>query len=380
MKTILRILAALAMTFTMSLVTSGSAQASPPPTWLSVSAGFSHTCGIATNHSLYCWGQNTFGGLGVNDLDTRYSPTKVGADTDWAKVVTGSFHTCAIKTNGTLYCWGNNNEGALGVGDTNPRLTPAKVGTSTQWASVTAGEDHTCALRTDHSLWCWGYNSDGQLGLGDFDDRHQPVRVGLSTKWTSISAGLNFNCARHSSGSIYCWGKNQLGSLGVGDFDLRKTPKKVGTSTSWTSVSAGGEHACARHKTGSLYCWGAGVNGQLGLGDDLTNRESPKKVGTSTSWTSVNAGTDHTCARHKTGSLYCWGKGENGRLGLGADLSDRNTPKKVGASTHWLSVEAGGFHTCAKYSTGAIYCWGANNFGQLGLNDNIQRNKPTRVA
>jgi len=380
MKTILRIFAALAMTFAMALASSGSAQASPPTQWLSVSTGFASTCGITANHSLYCWGYNQYGGLGVNDINPRFTPTKVGADSDWAKVVVGSYHACAIKTSGSLYCWGYNGEGALGVGDTDPHLTPAKVGVSTQWASVTAGEDHTCALKKDHSLYCWGYNHDGQLGLNDFDDRHAPVRVGASTKWTSISAGLNFSCALHSSGSIYCWGLNDVGSLGVGDFSPRKTPAKVGVSTSWSSVSAGGEHACARTKSGSMYCWGAGSYGQLGLGADVTNRKSPKKVGTSTSWTSVDAGAYHPCARYKSGSLYCWGNGENGRLGLGSDLGNRGTPKKVGTSTAWLSVQAGGLHTCAKHSTGAIYCWGWNLYGQLGINDDSPKNKPTKVA
>jgi len=384
MKTLLRICAAIAMALTMSLATSGNAQAATPKTWLSVSSGFIHTCGITTNHSLYCWGGNTYGGLGVgDDLNPRYIPQQVGTDTNWAKVTIGDYHTCAIKTTGALYCWGYNYEGNLGLGSnlTKQYNTPQRVGTSTRWASVSAGQEHTCGRLTTGALYCWGYDADGQLGVGDFDDHYQPTRVGASTNWTSVSAGGSHTCARLSSGSLYCWGDNSYTQLGIGAGSDKNTPRKVGTSTRWSSVSGGGTFTCARHQTGSLFCWGFGGNGELGQGkDDLDNHGTPQKVGISTNWLSVNAGTDHTCAKYKTGSLYCWGDGENGRLGLGDNLSKRTLPTKVGISTHWSSVDTGGFHTCAKYSTGAIYCWGLNNVGQLGLDDANQRNTPVKLS
>lgn len=127
MKTIWWIIAALLLVGTMSFVGSGTAQASTPQ-WLSVSAGNEHTCAIATNHALYCWGYNDKGQLGLGDTDSRDTPKKVGTSTNWTSVTTGYQHTCALNSSGSLYCWGVNNTGQLGVGDTTNRKTPTKVG------------------------------------------------------------------------------------------------------------------------------------------------------------------------------------------------------------------------------------------------------------
>ena len=84
----------------------------------------------------------------------------------WLTVSAGGFHTCGIRTDHTLWCWGDNGYGQLGLGDKKKRAMPTQVGTGTDWAGLVAGNAHTCATRTDHTLWCWGLNRDGQLGIG----------------------------------------------------------------------------------------------------------------------------------------------------------------------------------------------------------------------
>ena len=158
------------------------------------------------------------------------------------------------------------------------------------------------------------------------------------------------------------------------------TPGTARASTpQWLSVSSAGTYTCAIATDHALYCWGANTSGQLGVADGEPH-STPARVGTSTSWASVSAGVGGTaCGLRTSGALYCWGANPYGRLGLG-DSRHRLVPTRVGISTSWTSVSSGAGSACAVHKTGAIYCWGANFFGQLGLGDLQNRDKPTRVG
>jgi len=196
---------------------------------------------------------------------------------NWSSVSCGTYHTIARKTDGTLWAWGYNWNGQLGLGDTTDRNTPTKVGTDTNWASVSCGAQHTLAIKTDGTLWAWGYNWNGQLGLGDTTERNTPTKVGTETNWSSVSCGVYHTLARKTDGTLWAWGANGDGQLGLGDTTDRYTPTKVGTDTNWSSVSCGVWHTIARKTDGTLWAWGANGNGQLGLGDN-TSRNTPTQV------------------------------------------------------------------------------------------------------
>jgi alpha-tubulin suppressor-like RCC1 family protein len=130
------------------------------------------------DRSLWCWGDNFGGQLGLGDYTERVVPTRVGTDVDWARLTTGTAaYTCAVRTDRSLWCWGVNGYGQLGLGDAAWRMIPTRVGSDTNWVRISAGHGHTCGVRMGHSLWCWGWNEDGQLGLGDRAERRVPTRV-----------------------------------------------------------------------------------------------------------------------------------------------------------------------------------------------------------
>ncbi len=196
--------------------------------WTFVSTGQGHTCGIRAPGLLYCWGRNTEGELGVGQgasIQIR-RPVRVGDDSDWLSVSAAENETCALKTNGTLWCWGGNPDGQLGLGDRVRRDLPARVGNESSWEAVTLGTFHACALRAGE-LWCWGRNTEGQLGTGDADDRLAPTRLGADRDWASVSVGAFFSCARKSDGSAWCTGANDDGQLGVGDVERRFSLTRV---------------------------------------------------------------------------------------------------------------------------------------------------------
>jgi alpha-tubulin suppressor-like RCC1 family protein len=140
--------------------------------WASLDLGQDATCAVKNDGTLWCWGADTFGKLGIavdpNAAPPRFLvPMQVGSDADWAEVSVDVFHTCAVKQGGTLWCWGRNAEGQLGVGDITDRATPTQVGSASDWSSVSVGRFHTCAEETDHTVRCTGENVAGQLGTGD---------------------------------------------------------------------------------------------------------------------------------------------------------------------------------------------------------------------
>ena len=123
--------------------------------WLSVEAGELHTCGIRADHSLWCWGENSHGEAGQGDGGCGsycLNPTQVGTDTDWKSVSVGYVFTCGIRLDGTLWCWGGNSGGNLGLGDRVERHVPTQVGSFTDWGQIDAAMFHTCGLRENRTL------------------------------------------------------------------------------------------------------------------------------------------------------------------------------------------------------------------------------------
>ena len=133
--------------------------------WRSVPAGNGYSAAVKSDGTLWSWGYNAAGPLGLGNTTSRSSPVQVGTLATWRLVSTGSRgdpHTAAIRTNGTLWIWGYNAYGQLGLGDASNRSSPVQIGTLTNWKSVGCGFDHTAAIKTDGTLWSWGYNGSGQ--------------------------------------------------------------------------------------------------------------------------------------------------------------------------------------------------------------------------
>jgi len=305
------------------------------------------------------------------------APTEVST-TDWRSVTTGDNHSCGIRTSGRLYCWGLDDTGQLGDGlPLAQQSLPVEVaGGATNWASVDAGGSQTCARKTNGRLFCWGSDLHGQLGDGPPPgDQAAPVQVvGGATDWASVSAGRYHTCARKTDGRLFCWGADHSGQVGDGGplglvFALFVPVEVFGGATNWASVSAGQDHTCARRTTGRLFCWGADGSGQLGNGTPNNDEAVPVEVaGGLRTWSQVGAGGAHTCARRTSGRLFCWGDDASGQLGNGAAVTaDLAAPHQVaGGFTDWRAVSAGGLHTCARRTMGRLACWGSDASGQLG--------------
>jgi alpha-tubulin suppressor-like RCC1 family protein len=143
---------------------------------------------IKNDGTLWAWGSNNDGRLGLNNTTSNSSPVQVGSLNNWAHVMPGSgSFSLAIKTDGTLWSWGLNGSGQLGLGDTTNRSSPVQVGSLTDWAYAGVTSAGSFALKTDGTIWAWGTNSSGQLGLGDTTNRSSPVQIGSINTWLDIS-------------------------------------------------------------------------------------------------------------------------------------------------------------------------------------------------
>jgi alpha-tubulin suppressor-like RCC1 family protein len=195
-----------------------------------VSGGYLHACAIKQDGTLWCWGTNASLQLGAPTVAMLYEPGQVQGS-DWKQVVTGASHTCAIKMDGSLWCWGGNDSGQLGntsiATDLNAKTSvPAPIAGT--WMNVTAGRSHTCGVMSDQSLWCWGNNTDGQLGISSSTSQSTPVAVMVPGRaWAAVSAGQSHTCALATDGSLWCWGNNVGGQLGIGSYDKRQEPTQV---------------------------------------------------------------------------------------------------------------------------------------------------------
>lgn len=346
-----------------------------------ISAGARHACAIDIDGRLWCWGDNSSAQLGVGPgVMGADAPRFVDAATDWQRIEAGGSHTCAIKTDGSLYCWGQNARGQLGIGDTVIRNVPTNVAGS--WSEVSAGVSHTCALRTAATVACWGGNTQGEAGAGAGTDHLAPNAIdGSSPGWTIVTAGDGFSCGVRTGG-VYCWGQNADGQLGNGAADATAHPTPTGLMGSalpaFAHVAASYRHACARTAMDEVYCWGAGSDGQLGGG--LTASSSVAAPASMLSgFTNVAAGYWQSAAVHG-GELYTWGGNTSGELGDPASTG-RSTPDVVvDPAGTWTEVTAGDGFSCGVMDDGSVWCWGSDAMGRLGNGADGDSPAPVRVC
>ncbi|MBC7897014.1 MAG: Ig-like domain-containing protein [Cytophagaceae bacterium] len=285
----------------------------------------------------------------------------------------GYEHTCARTASLLVFCWGSNRRGQLGTGSTSLR---ASVPNRVQHAgpalrAIAAGWYHTCGLSTA-ATYCWGENEFGQLGTNSRVDASQPVALAQGAPaFVEVALGRNHTCARTTNGTAWCWGEPQVGNFGAGPGpgDALVPTQIQGNAPPFVQVASGQAHRCGRSTTGTAWCWGFNIVGQVGNGT-TTNAPFPVQIpGGAPPYAQLTAGAAHTCALTSTGAAWCWGLGNSGQLGNNA-ASIQLSPVAVQApGVAFVELAAGAFHTCGRTAAGAIWCWGQNDVGQVGSNN-----------
>ena len=336
---------------------------------------FGVTVYLTSPRTLWAWGNNQYGQLGINTVTSRSSPTQVGGDFNWSKLSTDASSVLAIKTDGTLWGWGLNSSGRLGVNDFQPRSSPVQIGTDTNWSMLSAGNQATSAIKTDGTLWTWGNNASGRLGSNSIINRSSPAQVGTDTNWSKVSY---CSAALKTDGTLWTWGTNSSGQLGSNSIINRSSPAQVGTGTDWSYAEADGNTIAAIKTNGTLWTWGENSNGRLGS-NTIIARSSPVQVGTDT-WSLVAPGASVMHAIRTNGTLWAWGNNTYGQLGHNNVIA-KSSPTQVGTLTDWSKVVAHSGFTIAIKTNGTLWVWGRANDGRLAENNTtIFRSSPVQIG
>ena len=314
---------------------------------------------IKTDGSLWTWGRNENGELGQNNRIEISSPTQVGTDATWSNGTMRGRQEGGLvaKTDGTMWIWGRNSYGSLGLNTPGARSSPCQLPgttwpTTNEWdaqKTATSSNDKNFTIKTDGTLWAWGSNGYGGLGQNASPSSHRssPVQIGTDTTWSYISGGQSISALK-TDGSLWVWGDNSRGQLGLnqnsGQYQgtyAKSSPTQVGTETTYSQISTGQKGQWAIKTDGTLWGWGENGYGQLGQNQAQSpsndyNRSSPVQVGTDTNWQQVQAGADMTLALKTDNTLWVWGEASNySGLGLNDKIS-RSSPTQI-PGTNWTT-------------------------------------------
>ncbi|MDO9016936.1 MAG: hypothetical protein Q8S73_20275 [Deltaproteobacteria bacterium] len=335
-----------------------------------IAAGYGHACAVRRSGVVTCWGFNGAGALGDGTDAERGSPVLVTGVVDAVEVDAGPNLTCVRRRSGGVLCWGLGEFGSLGNGTNTPvQFAPVPVSGITDAESLSVGEAFACVRSASRGVLCWGFNADGQLGDGTTTNRNEPVAVAMPGGATLLgrpSAGtFGTACAKSASTiEVYCWGHNLGGAIGDGTTTNRSIPTRT-TVFDAADVTSGGGTVCSRDRGNGVYCWGSNYTGAVGNGSSLDRFLTPQValLGTSDA-AQLSMGNGHVCVRRTTGAVVCWGSNNYGELGDGT-TTWRRTPVSVLGLADAVEVTAGSSFTCARRATGAVVCWGQNSGGQL---------------
>jgi alpha-tubulin suppressor-like RCC1 family protein len=371
-----------------------------PIVFRTIDAGSYHTCGITQTEIGYCWGFNQDGEVGNGTTALALSPAGVSGGLAFRQIYGGRYHSCGVTLAGDGYCWGSNLEGQLGREETPFQSSiPVLNGRAITFGSISVGRSHTCGLALTGDALCWGSNVGGQLGF--FTETSSVDTTGwvrTNEYFSRIAAGGLHNCglvafaSTSPEGTALCWGFNDQGQLGTGN-TITIYPDTTNLSTRlvsgglvFDSITAGYKHTCALTAAGVAYCWGNNAYGQLG--DGTTARSLvPVAVSGGLTFVALNAGYYHTCGITNTGAAYCWGRNSptsiqesvGGQIGDGT-TTDRSVPTLVSGALTFQSISSGEVTTCGVTTGGVAYCWGDNEYGQLGSGATAAFLVPTKVS
>ncbi|HPC82152.1 MAG TPA: PKD domain-containing protein [Thermoanaerobaculaceae bacterium] len=344
-----------------------------------IAVGELHTLALGTDGKVWAWGRNVRGTLGDGTFEDRNIPVQVRGLSGIVHIAAGNEASYAVGSDGKVYAWGANSSGELGDGTTTPRNVPVAVEGLSNVVEVAGGWAFALARKSDGTVWAWGYNADGELGDGTRVGRLKPVRVVDVTGATGIAAGDWQGYAIVAGGKVRAWGIDLYGQLGVGRNVISASPVSHSTLGELVAVASLGYHNLAVRSDGRVLSWGDNQSGQLGYSTQWVVSVEPQEVPGLTDIVAVAAGRWHSLALSSSGEVWAWGSNAWGQLGSGSTVS-RTTPARVEGLPPIAAIAAGGNHSLALSRTGTIWAWGYNGSGQLGDGSKVNRLTPVELA
>jgi alpha-tubulin suppressor-like RCC1 family protein len=344
-------------------------------TWTHIAAGDAHVLAIRADGTLWGWGSNSHCQVGNNSNNNVTAPVQITTGAGpWIAVAAGYQHSLAIRADGTLWAWGDNGDGQLGLNS--GTITQEKVPTqvtfvSAPWQYISAGDYFSFGITASGSTFGWGLGTSGQLGNGGSTQNH-PVQPTWTN--TNISSGLNPNTnltdAKPSlaiaggwggflirqNGSLFSWGYGGADALGISSPPSQQLePVQVGSATTWVQIAGGDSQTLALQGNGTLWGWGENIYGEVG-NNSTSPRVTPTQIGSSSEWTKVFARQQASFGIRADGTLWAWGYNDSGQLGLNS-TSNVSVPTQVTSPSNefWTEIAPGYDHALGITSDGKLW-------------------------
>lgn len=320
------------------------------------------------------------GGGGSTAGPATNPPVNPPVTTVQPQLVAGASSSLALKSDGTAWAWGYNAFGELGDGTGIQQRQPVQVKGLSDIQGISMGGSHALALKKDGTLWGWGNNKYGEVGAGGLGPV-APAQVAALSDVTAFAAYDFHSLAARKDGSAWIWGKD-LFALAADEMAVF-TPKLAAPSPGFLDHALGfaGNNVIhfAWFANGSVAVWGLNNDGLLGTGSSMPDRQAtPVVMGTlgNVKGMAVNG---HALAVKADGTVWAWGNNLEGETGQ-APSRYVYTPTQVPGLGKAIAVAAGSHYSCALDSDGKVWTWGLNNYGQLGDGTTKSHLVPTLVA
>ena len=346
-----------------------------------IAAGDNHSVALDRNGNVYAWGKNDYYQLGRSG--TYLSPVQMNnVGSKIVRIAAGSEITVMLTEKGEIYTSGINTNGEAGILSYGTRVTYGKASNMNNIIDIAAGKNHVIALRSDGTVYAVGSNLNGQLGVGskNITKVNEYQKLGLNNI-AYIEAEENSAAGITVDGEAYVWGSNQYGQLGTNDKEEKTSPELLTDINNIKEISLGKNHSTIRDGEGKIYATGSNVYGQHGDGAN-TNKTRYTKVETIEDIIDISSGETYTVVLKKTGQVYGYGDYNHGAIGK-ASKTKSNYPILVGNEQSTINVEeivvrvgeSKSITSNAKYAFNLIYI-GTNN-SSIFTYESLNNNKAT---
>jgi alpha-tubulin suppressor-like RCC1 family protein len=348
-----------------------------------IGGGVLHSIALCADSTIMTWGGNgsTYP-LGNSTMSYTYAPINPTGNLQSMVAVDGGVgHSVGLRSDGTVWTWGKNDAGQLGLGDNVLRSVPTAIPSLNGVVRIAVGGEHTLALRSDSTVWAWGANGGGQLGDNSTIAKSTPQQVAGLPPIIQISAGAYCSMALAKDSTLWIWGTNDVGQIGNGLAPANQlVPFHLAAPTEIVLIAGGFDQTFVKQANGDAWIWGHNTRGQLGLGD-FNNRLTPVPLPAANGAVAFAGGLWHTLFLFPNGVVKACGENHAGQLGVG-DTLDRNTLTTVTGIANAIEIAGGWEYSLVRTTNGDVFSWGGGlspNLSALGLRSHLDYHIPARI-
>jgi len=345
--------------------------------------GGKHTLSLKVDGTVWAYGQNTYGQLGIGTQETTDNPIKINFETG-VKIVDiacGEEHSMALDSTGNVYVWGRNNYFQLGNSTDIFVSSPKKIESIANAIKIAAGNSNSFVITQDKNAYSWGLNANGECGIGSYTNKITVTKAKFLSDVIDIKPGKNHTIALKSTGEVFATGSNLYGELGFGEQETRKinTFRKINLLSNVVEIGTGDSHSLALNKDGKLFTWGTNIYGNLGNGQSQTQSNMPLEITGIQNIRYVTAGKGYSLLIDSANNVYVSGLNNLGQLGDGTK-TDKTTFVKLTSINNVINISGGCGYTNFVKKDGTVWATGDYNQGDESLISKTKGIIPKRVG